>query len=69
MKHHSTKRSLFFLFRRGFLSFFMLDENPIRRYAREQRKISDRDRIYSDWYNVGNDLRNAYEKYKQTYAR
>lgn len=51
------------------MSFFLLDENPIKRYAREQRKISDRDKIYADWCKVGNDIRNAYEKYKQTYAR
>ena len=63
---HSTKRSLFFLFRRGFLSFFLLDGNPIRKYAKRQKKISDAERIYEDWCNIGNDIRSAYGKYQQT---
>ena len=56
---HLTKRSLFFIFRQGFLSFFLLDKNPIRQYAKKQKSISDRDKIYSDWCNVGKDIRNA----------
>ena len=65
MKHHATKRSLFFMFRKGFLSFFLLDENPIRQYAKRRKRISDEERIYGDWCNIGNDIRNAYEKYQQ----
>lgn len=65
----AIKKSLFYLFRQGFLSFFSLASDPIKKYAEEQKRISDADRIYSDWCNVGNDIRNAYEKYKQATAK
>lgn len=64
MKHHTSKKKLFSLFRLGFLSSFLLDENPIGKYIRERRKSSDADRIYSDWCNVGNDIRNACARYE-----
>lgn len=63
-----TNNKLLLSFMRGFLYFFLLEDNPIKKYARMQRKMSDQDKICNDWYNVGNDIRNAYEKYKQATA-
>ena len=69
MSRYTANRSLFFLFRQGFLAFFFLDKNPIKQYAKEQKEINDTDKIRMDWYNVGNDIKNAYEKYKQAATR
>ena len=62
---NSLKRtSLFIVFLKGIRFFFALGENPIKEYDRKYRRRSDADNIAHDWYNVGNDIRNAYEKYK-----
>lgn len=58
------KTSLFIVFLKGFRFFFALGENPIKEYDRKYRGRNDADNIANDWQNVGNDIRNAYEKYK-----
>ncbi len=52
------------VFIKGFLYFFSLDNNPVIEYSNKLKKKSDADRMREDWYNVGNDIRSAYEKYK-----
>lgn len=56
------RNSLYTVFLKGILFFFSLENNPIKEYFHNQKKRSDADRIYLDWYNVGNDIRNAYGK-------
>lgn len=57
-------KNLFVVFIDSILYFFSLDSNPIKRYREQRRKKNDIDNMTQDWYNVGNDIRNAYEKYK-----
>lgn len=45
----------------GFLYFFGLNDNPMMLKLRKRREESDSDRLSGDWYNVGNDIRKAYE--------
>lgn len=58
------KRSLMSIFVKGVLFFFSLEDNPIKRYDRERRKYSDIDYIAMDWMNIGNDIRNAMNRYE-----
>lgn len=51
-------------FLKGILYFFSLNENPTEEYNRRRMGKSDLERMRSDWYNVDNDIRRAYEKYK-----
>ncbi len=59
------KTSLFLIFMEGVLFFFTLGKNPIKEYDKKFRKKTDAERIAQDWRNVGNDIRTAYEKYKE----
>lgn len=64
MEEKSNRKSLMHFFLKGILYFFSLNENPIEEYNRRRMEKSDLERMRSDWYNVGNDIRRAYEKYK-----
>ncbi len=64
MEEKNNNKSLMHLFLKGILYFFSLNENPIEEYNRRRKGKSDLERMRSDWYNVGNDIRRAYEKYK-----
>ena len=66
------------IFKIGSLQFqpfemIYLDEEtigePYMTFSKEQKEINDTDKIRMDWYNVGNDIKNAYEKYKQAATR
>lgn len=48
----------------GILYFFNIERNPISDYLDRLRKESDFERVSKDWFNIGNDIKNAYEKYK-----
>lgn len=52
-------------FLKGILYFFSLNENPIEEYDRRRKEKNDLERMRSDWYNVGNDIRRAYENTNQ----
>lgn len=55
---------LFNIFLDSILHFFSLGGNPIEKYRMERQKRTDTDNMTQDWYNVGNDIRSAYEKFK-----
>lgn len=55
---------LFKVFIQGILYFLSCGENPVKKYEREFKSKGDAERISEDWKNVGNDIRNAYEKYQ-----
>ena len=57
-------KNLFKLFIDGVLFFFSGGENPIEKHLRKRQNTTDLDNMKKDWYNVGNDIRRAYEKYK-----
>lgn len=42
--------------------FFSLGSNPIEKQVKMRRERSDTDSMAQDWYNVGNDIKTAYEK-------
>ena len=44
--------------------FFSVGENPIEKYNKIRRMKTDSDNIAQDWYNIGNDIRRAYESTK-----
>lgn len=56
-------KNLFKVFLDGILFMFSIGENPIEKYRKEKKSVSDMDNMTKDWCNVGNDIRNAYEKY------
>lgn len=62
-KVYDDKKSLFDVFMKGILYFFSIGGNPIKEYKRMRELSNDADRISSDWRNVGNDIRKAYEGY------
>jgi|GEM_PF-1606750 hypothetical protein len=64
MEEKNNRKSLMHTFLKGILYFFSLNENPIEEYDRRRKEKNDLERMCSDWYNVGNDIRRAYEKYK-----
>ena len=64
MEEKNNRKSLMHTFLKGILYFFSLNENPIEEYDRRRKEKNDLERMRSDWYNVGNDIRRAYEKYK-----
>lgn len=57
-------KSLFNIFLDSILHFFSLGGNPIEKCKKERQKRTDMDNIAQDWYNVGNDIRSAYERFK-----
>ncbi len=57
-------KNIFKVFLDGILFFFSLGSNPLKKYKDERDKTNDADNIARDWQNVGNDIRNAYEKYR-----
>ncbi len=57
-------KNFFILFLDSVLYFFSLGENPIEKCRKNRQRSSDTDAMTQDWYNVGNDIRRAYEKYK-----
>lgn len=53
--------NLFFIFLNGILFFIGMKNNPIEEYLKNNSRISDADKIRNDWYNVGNDIKKAYD--------
>ena len=49
---------------KSLLDFFSLESNPIERCRKQRQAKTDLENMTQDWYNVGNDIRRAYEKYK-----
>lgn len=58
------KRNIFNVFIDGIFFFFSIGSNPIKKYSDERKKTTDMENMAKDWQNVGNDIRNAYERYK-----
>lgn len=58
MKH------FFIIFIESVMYFFSVGENPIEKYNKIRRMKTDSDNIAQDWYNIGNDIRRAYESTK-----
>ena len=57
-------KSLLIIFIGSVLHFFSLESNPIERCCKQRQAKTDLENMTQDWYNVGNDIRRAYEKYK-----
>nr|DAP59053.1 MAG TPA: hypothetical protein [Caudoviricetes sp.] len=57
-------KNLFIIFLDSILYFFSLEINPIERCCEHRKRKSDIENMAQDWYNVGNDISRAYEKYK-----
>lgn len=57
-------KSLLIIFIDSVLHFFSLESNPIERCRKQRQTKTDLENMTQDWYNVGNDIRRAYEKYK-----
>lgn len=57
-------KSLFAIFLDSVLHFFSIEANPIERCKKQRQQKSDLEYMTQDWYKVGNDIRNAYEKFK-----
>lgn len=60
-KAKNTYREIFI---NGILYFLSFEKNPISVYLKQLRKKSDSDGITQDWYNVGNDIKNACKQYE-----
>lgn len=61
---NNLSRSFFYIFLDGVLSFFGICDNPIAKYRKSLKGRTDYDKISNDWANVGNDIKNAYERFK-----
>ena len=61
---NNLNRSFFCIFLDGVLSFFGICGNPIANYSKSLKGCTDYDKISNDWVNVGNDIKNAYERFK-----
>ena len=57
-------KSLLIIFIDSVLHFFSLEANPIEKCRKQRQQKTDLENMTQDWYNVGNDIRRAYEKYK-----
>lgn len=57
-------KSLISTFLDSILYFFALGNNPIEEWRKRHQRQSDSDNMARDWYNIGQDIRNAFEKYK-----
>ena len=57
-------KNLFVIFLDSVMYFFSLAENPIEKCRKQRQERTDTENMAQDWYNVGNDIRRAYEKYK-----
>lgn len=57
-------KSLFSVFMKGMLSTFFIGQNPIKELGNKRKEKTDTENMMSDWYNVGNDIRTAYGKFK-----
>lgn len=54
-------KSLLIIFIDSVLHFFSLESNPIERCRKQRQAKTDLENMTQDWYNVGNDIRRAYE--------
>ena len=61
-----SRRKLLSVFIKGFLSFFSIEQNPIKAYEKEFKRRNDKENMAQDWENVGNDIKHAYEKFNST---
>ena len=57
-------KSLLIIFMDSVLHFFSLEAHPIEKCRKQRQQKTDLENMTQDWYNVGNDIRRAYEKYK-----
>jgi len=58
--------NLNFSFTQGILYFFGLSPNPSENIKSVIFDKSDSERLLSDWYKIGNDIRKSYETCKTT---
>lgn len=56
--------NLFNVFIQGVLYFFALGDNPVKKYEEAFKAKGDAEKMQQDWNNVGNDIRQAYEKHQ-----
>jgi len=63
-----TTRGFFYSFISGSLSIFGLG-NPLNNLYIENESEEDARNIFSDWNNIGNDMRKSYEKYKSEHLQ
>lgn len=51
-------------FLNGIAYFFASGRNPILLQSKQKNSFDIADSMKQDWFKIGNDLRNAFEKYK-----
>lgn len=55
----------FYTFISGVLFLFGLSENPMVSLLKQYDAQSDASKLAGDWYQIGNDIKNSYEKHTQ----